>query len=93
MKQYKSTFPNWPANEIQNVVSGLTLDSSGRDLLNVRSNVFRKCCGIIRIAELLRRQLSSTRISKILNDNDSNLLILFVHFNAVLIHNFGDFPY
>lgn len=33
LRDYKSTFPNWPNNPIQNVVSGLALDSLGLDLL------------------------------------------------------------
>jgi serine/threonine protein kinase len=35
LRDYKSTFPNWPNNPIQNVVSGLALDSLGLDLLAV----------------------------------------------------------
>lgn len=35
LRDYKSTFPNWPVNQIQNVVNGLTLDTAGLDLLNV----------------------------------------------------------
>jgi len=34
LRDYKSTFPNWPSNPIQTVVSGLTLDALGLDLLN-----------------------------------------------------------
>lgn len=35
LRDYKLTFPNWPSNPIQNVVSGLSLDNLGLDLLNV----------------------------------------------------------
>jgi serine/threonine protein kinase len=35
LRDYKLTFPNWPSNPIQNVVSGLNLDALGLDLLNV----------------------------------------------------------
>ena len=34
LRDYKSTFPNWPSNPIQTVVSGLNLDALGQDLLN-----------------------------------------------------------
>jgi len=35
LRDYKTTFPNWPANSIQSVVNGLVLDQLGLDLLNV----------------------------------------------------------
>lgn len=35
LKEYKVTFPNWSANPIEKVVSGLSLDVYGLDLLNV----------------------------------------------------------
>ena len=35
LRDYKSTFPNWPSSPIQQVVSGLNLDTLGLDLLNV----------------------------------------------------------
>lgn len=35
LRDYKTTFPNWPANPIQSVVNGLNLDALGLDLLNV----------------------------------------------------------
>jgi serine/threonine protein kinase len=34
LRDYKSTFPNWQPNPIQNVVSNLNLDPLGIDLLN-----------------------------------------------------------
>ncbi|MBS1890127.1 MAG: hypothetical protein JST59_02455 [Actinobacteria bacterium] len=34
LRDYKSTFPNWQANPIQNVVANLNLDPLGIDLLN-----------------------------------------------------------
>lgn len=43
LRDYKSTFPNWPSNPIQHVVSGLTLDALGLDLLNVRMIECRGC--------------------------------------------------
>lgn len=43
LRDYKSTFPNWPSNPIQHVVSGLTLDALGLDLLNVMMTQFREC--------------------------------------------------
>jgi serine/threonine protein kinase len=35
LRDYKTTFPNWSANPIQTVVTGLNLDALGLDLLNV----------------------------------------------------------
>jgi cyclin-dependent kinase 2 len=35
LRDYKSTFPNWPSNPVQNVVNGLSLDPLGLDLLGV----------------------------------------------------------
>ena len=35
LRDYKLTFPNWPANSIQSVVNGLNLDALGLDLLSV----------------------------------------------------------
>lgn len=36
LKDYKSTFPNWSAQSIEKVVSGLNLDLAGLDLLKVK---------------------------------------------------------
>lgn len=33
LRDYKLTFPNWPANPIQTVVNNLNLDTHGLDLL------------------------------------------------------------
>ena len=38
LKDYKTTFPNWCPNPIQNVVANLNLDAAGLDLLNVNRN-------------------------------------------------------
>lgn len=35
LREYKATFPNWSANPIEKVVSGLNLDPFGLDLLKV----------------------------------------------------------
>ena len=35
LRDYKSTFPNWPNSPIQSVVNGLQMDALGLDLLNV----------------------------------------------------------
>jgi serine/threonine protein kinase len=39
LREYKPTFPNWSANPIEKVVSGLKLDPYGLDLLKVRLSV------------------------------------------------------
>lgn len=51
LREYKLTFPNYPTNELQKVVSGLNLDNVGLDLLNVNVDVCRGCCDTILIVE------------------------------------------
>lgn len=60
LRDYKSTFPNWPSNPIQAVVSGLTLDTLGLDLLAVRSFQFSACFDMILTPVFQQKQHFST---------------------------------
>jgi serine/threonine protein kinase len=64
LRDYKSTFPNWPNNPIQNVVSGLALDPLGLDLLAVLSSSHSACSSTTPMPGYRQRLPSSTPTSE-----------------------------
>ena len=64
LRDYKSTFPNWPNNPIQNVVSGLVLDQLGLDLLAVHSFLSSACSNMTPMPGFQPKQLCSTPTSE-----------------------------
>jgi serine/threonine protein kinase len=75
LRDYKSTFPNWPNNPIQNVVSGLVLDSLGLDLLAVYPFLCSACSNTTLMPVFLPRQLCSTHtLENSFNDLHSTML-------------------
>ena len=71
LRDYKSTFPNWPSNPIQAVVQGLHLDQLGLDLLNVVVIGLRRCFGTTPRRALRPKPPSSTPILTISSDQST----------------------